>query len=128
MVPRACLDTVEKTKIFPCRESIPGRPACSPMLSGLSYPKWSVTVHHHSILTYLRDEQLDNQFYYTQYTRCVPNVMKYIFSRAPTGRSALEPVGLGGEAFSFTAQPRSVCSHARYAPSKALKLLSRPLG
>jgi hypothetical protein len=36
--------------------------------------------------------------------------MKYIFFRAPTSRSALEPVGLGGKAFSFTARPRSACS------------------
>jgi hypothetical protein len=45
--------------------------------------------------------------------------MKYIFfprsywaERAGTG-------WVRGEAFSFTARPRSVCSHARYVPSKA---------
>jgi hypothetical protein len=37
MGPRACLDVMEKRKILPARESIPGRPACGPSLYRLSY-------------------------------------------------------------------------------------------
>jgi hypothetical protein len=38
VVPRVSLDLIGKRKIFPCLESNPGRPACSPLLYRLSYP------------------------------------------------------------------------------------------